>query len=575
MLPAFFATALLAGCAGAGKSSDNRSDLVSPGAIRTESAAGGYLAGRFAARSEKNPGQAADFYAQALSDDPDDAFLIYRTMQLMLASGRMTEANYLAERASAFAGTDGTVNLIMASYALSRGDIKTVVMRMMAANRTGFNILLAPLGLAWAFQADGQTDKALQALDLLKDNAAFGVFRNYHSALINDLAHRPVQAEIAYMAALAESGATGRIVEAYGNFLSRNNGLTEAQKIYEDYLRQIPENSEIQELAYNATHGNVTPPRPMVATPAEGFAESLFGAALVLTRTDRGEASEMYTQLALFLRPNFSTALGLLGEIMESNGRFEEAIATYRRIDSQAPSGYVRRIQLARALDRAGQKDEAQEMLRKLSADFPDKSESQIALGDMFRAAEKFENAAAEYSGAISRIGKPEMRHWALFYARGIVLERAKKWDLAEKDLLKALELKPDEPLVLNYLGYSWVEQGINVDKARGMIESAVKQRPDDGYIVDSLGWALFRIGKYKEAVTQLERAVELRPEDPTINDHLGDGYWKVGRIEEARFQWRRALSLKPDQDKISAIQEKITKGLPNPQVKPIAKRGS
>jgi len=147
-------------------------------------------------------------------------------------------------------------------------------------------------------------------------------------------------------------------------------------------------------------------------------------------------------------------------------------------------------------------------------------------------------------------------------YARGISLEQTKQWPRAEADFLKALEFRPDQPYVLNYLGYSWVDQGLNLDKARGMIKKAVSLRPNDGYIVDSLGWAHYRLGEYADAVRELERAAELRPEDPVINDHLGDAYWRVGRQTEARFQWLRALGLEPKPGLAAILKEKIKSGL-------------
>src|SRR5690606_33991930 len=149
---------------------------------------------------------------------------------------------------------------------------------------------------------------------------------------------------------------------------------------------------------------------------------------------------------------------------------------------------------------------------------------------------------------------EPQPHQWTLFYFRGIAYERAKQWDKAEADLLQALALFPEQPHVLNYLGYSWVDQGMHLDEAMDMIARAVELRPNDGYIVDSLGWAHYRLGNYEEAVRELERAVELRPEDPVINDHLGDAYWKVGRRLEARFQWAHARDLDPEPDALEEI---------------------
>src|SRR5213078_2154909 len=145
---------------------------------------------------------------------------------------------------------------------------------------------------------------------------------------------------------------------------------------------------------------------------------------------------------------------------------------------------------------------------------------------------------------------------------RGICNERSKQWASAEGDFKRALELSPEQAHVLNYLGYSWIDQGVNLDEGMRMIRRAVEQRPDDGYIVDSLGWAYYRIHNYDEAVKQLERAVELKPEDPTINDHLGDAYWRVGRVLEARFQWSHARDLKPESEDLAKIESKLKSGL-------------
>jgi Flp pilus assembly protein TadD len=174
----------------------------------------------------------------------------------------------------------------------------------------------------------------------------------------------------------------------------------------------------------------------------------------------------------------------------------------------------------------------------------------------------------------VQRIGKVESYHWSVFYSRGIALERSKQWKRAETDFLKALDLEPKQPYVLNYLGYSWVDQGLNLDRAQKMIEQAVELRPNDGYIVDSLGWAHYRLGRYEEAVKELERAVELRPEDPVINDHLGDAYWKVGRRLEARFQWLRARSLNPETDVLAGIEKKLKEGLTADILRPVPSNG-
>ena len=230
--------------------------------------------------------------------------------------------------------------------------------------------------------------------------------------------------------------------------------------------------------------------------------------------------------------------------------------ATTRRFASTA------NLTVAHALNRLERTDEAIDLLTEMSTNAGDDPGPDIALGDILRRHERWDEAVAAYDRAFERIGTPEQRHWQLFYTRGIVLERSKQWDRAEADFLQALEFEPDQPLVLNYLGYSWVEQGRNLERALEMIKTAVAKRPHDGYITDSLGWVYYRLGRYDEAVPELERAVELRPEDPVINDHLGDAYWKVGRRLEATFQWNRALGLDPEPDLLEIIERKLKDGL-------------
>ena len=208
-------------------------------------------------------------------------------------------------------------------------------------------------------------------------------------------------------------------------------------------------------------------------------------------------------------------------------------------------------------------------LLERVAARDPSDPKALDALGNMMRGRKRFEEAIEYYSKVIALIDKPEPKHWPYYYARGTSYERLKRWPLAEADLQKAMQLSPDQSLVLNYLGYSWVDQGVNLKQGLKLIERAVQLKPDDGYIVDSLGWAHFRLGNFKQAVKHLERAVELRPEDPTLNDHLGDAFWRVGRQREAYFQWQQALTLKPEPDEEAKIRQKIAKGLPNlPQVR-------
>jgi tetratricopeptide (TPR) repeat protein len=220
-------------------------------------------------------------------------------------------------------------------------------------------------------------------------------------------------------------------------------------------------------------------------------------------------------------------------------------------------------VRVALLLDAIGKSDEAITALREIVAKNPDNVDALSALADVLRTHKKFDESAEAYSRVLALTGPTEKSRWAVYYFRGVDYERAKQWDKAEADLQKALELYPEQPLVLNYLGYSWVDQGLHLDEAFKMLRRAVELQPEDGYIVDSLGWAHYKLGHYDESVKLLERAVELKPGDPVINDHLGDAYWQVGRKLDAKFQWNHARDLNPDPDDLPKILSKIEKGMP------------
>ena len=251
-----------------------------------------------------------------------------------------------------------------------------------------------------------------------------------------------------------------------------------------------------------------------------------------------------------------------LADLYEAMKKPELAIKVYERVPANSPLKRNAEIQLATNLDTLERTDEAKKHLDKLIATKPDDLEAILALGNIMRERKQYAGCADAYGKAVALQPNPTRANWTTYYFRGICFERDKQWAKAEADMKKALELYPEQPHVLNYLGYSWIDQGVHLDDGMSMIKRSVEQRPDDGYIVDSLGWAYYRLGNYDEAVKNLERAVELKPVDPTINDHLGDVYWKVDRVLEAKFQWSHARDLKPDTDELKTIEDKLKNGL-------------
>jgi tetratricopeptide (TPR) repeat protein len=300
----------------------------------------------------------------------------------------------------------------------------------------------------------------------------------------------------------------------------------------------------------------------LIATPSEGLAELFYGLGEALTGEGGVSLGTIYLQLALDVKPDHAFALAALANAQEAAKRYEDAIATYDKIPQGTPLQSAIDIRKAFNLNSLDRVDEAKAILERIAAKDPKDVRPLEALGNILRARKEYAEAIKYFTRALAALGKHDPRYWGYYYARGTSYERLKNWPAAEADLKKALALAPDQPLVLNYLGYSWIDQGKNLKEGMRLIEKAVQLKPDDGYIVDSLGWAHYKQNNFKDAVRFLERAVEIKPEDPTLNDHLGDAFWKVGREREARFQWSQALSLNPEPEDVDKIKAKIERGL-------------
>ncbi|NKB56258.1 MAG: tetratricopeptide repeat protein [Alphaproteobacteria bacterium] len=522
---------------------------------------GNYLAGRHA-QALKDAENASAFMMRVLEENPEDQKLLRRAFLLTLAAGQVEPAVALAQRIEKAGGKMTTAALLLGIEAVRAGDFTAARDCFEALPRSGLTAYAAPLAIAWTQVGLGDTDAALKALEPLDKKSGFAAMRDLHAGLINDVAGRPEAAEQSFRAvAPTLHKAPVRVVRAAGSLLERTGRATEAKKLYADFLADNPGNLAI-EAAQNRLNA-AQAAAPLVQNANSGIAESLFNIASALPRDRSGEIAMIYAYLALRLRPDFDLARLLLGDLFDNQRRYTDANAVYAQVKKVSPYNWSARLRIADNLTDLKQVDDAVEMLRAMAEERPERTDALIKLGGILRGKERYREAVDAYDAAGDRLNtNGNAPSWLFYYNRGIALERSKLWDRAEKDFLKALELEPEQPYVLNYLGYSWVEKGINVERARKMIERAVEQRQNDGYIVDSLGWVLYRLGDYAGSVKHLERAIRLRPSDPVINDHLGDAYWRVGRKLEARFQWRRALGLDPSDDLISTIEDKLVKGL-------------
>ena len=527
--------------------------------IEGTSLSGSYLAGRFAGK-QRDMDAAGQYFQQALRDDPNNAVLIERVFIFDLSDGKIASAEDYAERVLSFNSQHR-----MARFVLGLRDVR--LKRFVKARENFKKAAYTPIGeltatllTAWTYAAQGNQAQAFNTLDKLDQNESLENFKSYHGALMADYLGANIRADSFYKKAFTQAGNSLRVVQAYGNYLERNGRKDEARKVYEQFLQTAEKNPLVRQAL--ADLDKAAKPPAFVKTPEAGMSEALFSVASALSDDQGLEVALAYAQLALSVSGDRNINLTLLGDIYESMNSYQRSIDAYDAIDRTSVLKPNADLEVAVNLQRLEKKDEAKARLKALLASDPKDYEAQVTLGNLYRNNEEFTLAAAAYDAAIALIDKPERDNWTVYYYRGIARERIKQWDKAEPDFRKALELEPDQPMVLNYLGYSMVDKKLNLTEAIAMVRKAVELKPNDGYIVDSLGWAHFRLGEYEEAVKQLERAVELKPADPVIADHLGDAYWRVGRQLEARFQWQHAKDNKPEPEDLVRIEKKLKEGL-------------
>jgi tetratricopeptide (TPR) repeat protein len=524
-----------------------------------ESGSGQYLAARHATRMHDTR-EAANAYDQALARDPNNVELLTRASVLMMAEERTARAEALAERLVALDPEAASAVYILTVRDAKKGDFSKAATRLSTQPRRGLNSFVVPLLEAWSYVGDRRIDKALESLTPLRESSALMPLYGFHAGLINEMAGRNDQAARLYESTLASpAGLTLRAVRVVGAFHVARGDRDKAVALFERYRIDNPDSAILDAASEaDAVAKNGKP----ITNAAQGMAEALFGAAASLKQAGASDTALMLCRLAGELQPDFPLLQVLVGGILEDMNRLDDANAAYAKIPPSEPISWTVRVRQAENFNRMKKTDEAVALLETLSKERPDRIDALVSLGDVLRQVKRFDLAADAYSRAVLRIGKLEKRHWPILYARGIAFERAKQWPKAEADFKQALVFEPEQPYVLNYLGYSWVEQGLNLTEARKMIERAVDLRPTDGYIADSLGWVLYRMNDMKGAVRFMERAIELQPEDPVINDHLGDVYWAVGRKNEARFQWKKVLVFDPEPEVAEGAKAKLEHGL-------------
>ena len=523
-------------------------------------AAGNYLAGRAALEAGDLKG-AADDLERALAAAPDNVDLRRQVFELLLASGELeravTTARELDERG---AGTDAVV-LVLALDAVRDGRNDTAVAlfeRLGTANMAG---PVQPMLLAWARFAAGDHAAAIAAVADTGDTSGLAKLQAFYRGTMLGLDGRPKDGLAAIATAFPDAPtAPSRVLRGILALQLQAGDKAAAEQTLAKRQAADPGDPETERLAAAVAAGDTDV--AAVRGPAFGIGDALISIAEAFFDQERNVEALALGRGATLVAPDDADTWLLIARVSLAQDNPAEALRALDRVPDDSPLAWTAGLMRARALQDQDKVDDAVALLEQMAEDEPEQTDALVALGDLLRGEDRFAEAEVAYTRAIKRLPEVEGRDWRLFYARGIAYERTKRWPEAEADLLKALELEPDQPFVLNYLGYSWVDQGLHLDRAKEMLHRAVELRSDDGFIVDSLGWAYYRLGEQDKAVTYLEQAVELEPGDPVINDHLGDAYWRVGRKREARFQWQRALTFGPEPDAVTTIQDKLANGL-------------
>ena len=522
-------------------------------------ASGPYLAGRLASM-ESDYVAAADYYTRALAADPANPAILEDAIVSQIGRGAVDRAIAPARSLETLGAKSQIADLVVLTDLAKQGDFAGAVAELDKGRSAG--VLIDGLFRAWALVGQGQMSDATVAFDKVAEAPGSRAFGLYHKGLA--LASVGDFEGADHIFSGKEGGplrATRRGVLAHAEILSQLERNPAAVELIDKTMGDAAD-PLFARLRADLEAGKSVP-FDLVGNAGDGLAEVFFTVASAM----QGESADVntlaYARMAEYLAPENAEVRLLVAQILESQGQHDLAVETYAKIPHDDPVYVASEVGRSDALIAAGRTEAGIEVLEQLTRSYPDRADIWGALGDILRREERYGDAAGAYDRAIATFTGDDPGQWVIYYARGIAHERTRDWPAAEADFRKALALRPDQPSVLNYLGYSYLERKENYGEALAMIEKAVAERPDDGAIVDSLGWALYRLGRYDEAVGHLEKAVELMPVDAVVNDHLGDIYWAVGRKREAEFQWKRALSFKPDtEEEAKRIRRKLEVGL-------------
>jgi tetratricopeptide (TPR) repeat protein len=514
------------------------------------SVTGAYMAGQQALQDLKTD-EAARYFFQAAQAEWDNPVLVERAFIAFAADGQIGQAASTAKHLLELDPANELAELVVATEALKERRYDAAESMLGTIGQDSFTGITAGILRAWALVGDNRKPEADAMLDDL-GQTGLEDFLIFHRALMAEAAGETDEAIKLAGQAFATEPFVARIVEVYARILGNAGRFDEARDVIAEFENQGLSHPVVTIVKEQIEAGQR--PGIFAANVQVGAAEMFHGIGVALSRDGSLDLSLVFLRMGLYLDPSADVISLALGQLLDTAGQHEAANRIYDAVPATSAMKPTAIVRIAQNLDALGDREEALRRLGNIVATQPDDLDAVSVLGDMLRYDEQYLPAIDAYTKALALTGGESPSDWRFYYVRGIAYERAKDWPKAEADFLKALELNPDQPAVLNYLGYSWIDQDMNLEPALEMIEKAVEAQPQDGYIVDSLGWAFYKLGRVDEAVATLEQAVLLRPNDAEINDHLGDAYWKAGRKLEAKFQWNVAASV----DEVGNVKERV-----------------
>ncbi len=517
---------------------------------------GSYMAGQ-QALTDLRTDEAARYLSAAAQADWDNPLLVERAFIAQAADGQIGEAAKTARRLLELETGNELAQMISGTEALKERRYAAAEQQFAEVSVETFSGVTAAILRAWALIG---LDRKDEADSLLQEIGATGLddFLIFHRALMAEASGETKSAIRLAGQAFENEPNVARVTQVYASMLANAGQFEEAADVIAQFESQGLTHPLVTEVKHAVEEGRR--PGIFTANVQVGAAEMFHGLGVALARDGSPDIALVFLRMGLYLDPKADVIAVAVGEVLERVGQAEAANRIYESIPPESPMRPAAVVRFANNLDVLGDRDEALRRLGNIVATRPDDLDAVFTYAELLRFDEQYEKAAEAYTTALELTGGERAGDWAIYYTRGMSYERAKQWPKAEADFKRALELNPGQPEVLNYLGYSWIDMDMNLEPALEMIEQAVEARPQDGYIIDSLGWAFFKLGRIEDAVKTLEQAVTLLPNDPELNDHLGDAYWRAGRRLEAKFQWTIAA----DVDETGNVRERVAAKLAN-----------